>query len=79
MELQRALERGHLKAGWVAGDDAFGMSPSFRESAMVSDAGAGGVAGVRRVSGVSASMYFLTVSLWGWIPNSLAIRRMDIP
>ena len=29
--LQRALERGHLRAGWVAGDDAFGMSPSFRE------------------------------------------------
>ena len=29
--LQRALERGHLKAGWVAGDYAFGMSPSFRE------------------------------------------------
>ncbi len=29
--LQRALERGHLKADWVAGDDAFGMSPSFRE------------------------------------------------
>ena len=29
--LQRALERGHLKAGWVAADDAFGMSPSFRE------------------------------------------------
>ena len=29
--LQRALERGHLDAGWVAGDDAFGMSPSFRE------------------------------------------------
>ena len=25
----RALERDHLKAGWVAGDDAFGMSPSF--------------------------------------------------
>ncbi len=23
---------GHLKAGWVAGDDAFGMSLSFRES-----------------------------------------------
>ena len=22
--------RGHLKAGWVAGDDAFGMSPSLR-------------------------------------------------
>ena len=29
--LQRALERGHLKAGWVAGDDAFGMSPPFRD------------------------------------------------
>ena len=29
--LERALERGHLKAGWVAGDDAFGMSPSFRD------------------------------------------------
>ena len=44
---------------------------------MVTDAGAGGVAGVRRVGGLSASMYLLTVSLW--IPNSLAIRRMDIP
>ena len=29
--LERGLERGHLKAGWVAADDAFGMSPSFRE------------------------------------------------
>ena len=29
--LQLALERGHLKAGWVVGDDAFGMSPPFRE------------------------------------------------
>ena len=29
--LERALERGHLRAKWVAGDDAFGMSPSFRE------------------------------------------------
>ena len=27
----RAQERGQLKAGWVAADDAFGMSPSFRE------------------------------------------------
>ena len=26
--LERGLERGHLQAGWVAGDDAFGMSPS---------------------------------------------------
>ena len=30
--LERALELGHLAAGWVAGDDAFGMSPSFRDS-----------------------------------------------
>ena len=29
------LERGHLQAGWVAGDDAFGMSPSFREGLAV--------------------------------------------
>ena len=29
--LQLALARGHLKAGWVAADNAFGMSPSFRE------------------------------------------------
>ena len=29
--LERALGLAHLKAGWVAGDDAFGMSPSFRE------------------------------------------------
>ena len=29
--LERALERGHLRSEWVAGDDAFGMSPSFRD------------------------------------------------
>ena len=29
--LERARELGHLRARWVAGDDAFGMSPSFRE------------------------------------------------
>ena len=29
--LQRAQERGHLRAGWVAGDDAFGMSPLFQD------------------------------------------------
>ena len=29
--LERALQLGHLRAGWVAGDDAFGMSPSFRD------------------------------------------------
>ena len=30
--LERALESGHLRAGWVAADGAFGMSPSFRDS-----------------------------------------------
>ena len=30
--VERALELGHLRAQWVAGDDAFGMSPSFREA-----------------------------------------------
>ena len=29
--LERALQLGHLEAGWVAGDDAFGMSPFFRD------------------------------------------------
>ena len=29
--VEQALARGHLRSGWVAGDDAFGMSPSFRE------------------------------------------------
>ena len=29
--LERARELGHLRAKWVAGDDAFGMSPSFRD------------------------------------------------
>ncbi len=30
--LERALEMGHLGAGWVAAYGAFGMSPSFRDS-----------------------------------------------
>ena len=30
--LERALQLGHLKAEWVAGDNAFGMSPSFRDA-----------------------------------------------
>ena len=30
--LERALQLGHLRAGWVAGDDAFGMSPPFRDA-----------------------------------------------
>ena len=29
--LERAVALGHLEAGWVAADDAFGMSPSFRD------------------------------------------------
>ena len=29
--LERALAWGHLKALGIAGDDAFGMSPSFRD------------------------------------------------
>ena len=29
--LRRALELGYLRAGWVAADDAFGISPSLRE------------------------------------------------
>ena len=33
--LGRALELGHLRAEWVAGDDAFGMSPSFRDALAV--------------------------------------------
>ena len=33
--LERALARGHLQAGWVAADDAFGMSPSLREGLAV--------------------------------------------
>ena len=30
--LERALQLGHLRAGWFAGDDAFRMSPPFREA-----------------------------------------------
>ena len=30
-ELALELARGHLRAGWVAADDAFGISPSFRD------------------------------------------------
>ena len=30
--LEQALERGYLEAKWVAADDAFGISPSFRDS-----------------------------------------------
>ena len=55
--LEEALERGHLQAGWVAGDDAFGMSPSFREGLAalgmryVLDVPAGFTVGLRSRSG----------------------------
>ena len=32
---QRALARGHLQPGWIAADDSFGISPSFREGLSV--------------------------------------------
>ena len=32
--LERALERGHLKAGWVAGDDAFGLPGTGKTHAL---------------------------------------------
>ena len=43
--LERARERGHMSAQWVAGDSAFGMSPFFREG--LAAAGAGYVLDVR--------------------------------
>ena len=45
--LERALQLGHLRAEWVAGDDAFGMSPSFRDglAALVSRAAAKWITG----------------------------------
>ena len=46
-------------------------------SAMVSDGSVAGVARDRRAGGLSASTYLLTVSLW--MPNSLAIPRIDRP
>ncbi len=36
--LERAQARGYLSAQWVAGDSAFGMSPSFREGLMATGA-----------------------------------------
>ena len=62
--LQRALARGHLKAGWVAGDDAFGMSPSFRD----------GLA----AWGCVTSWTFRGTSLSGrWIPSGPARHTRD--
>ena len=46
-------------------------------SGMVSDSGSEIMAGVRRIGGLSASMYRLTVSRC--IPNSLSMPRIDRP
>ena len=46
-------------------------------SVMVSDGSVSGVTRDRRIGGLPASMYLLTVSLW--IPSSLAILRTDRP
>ena len=53
---ERALGLGHLKAGWVAGDDAFGMSPSFREALAA--------LGMRYVLDVPGS-----TPVWPWEPS----------
>ena len=55
--VERALARGHLKAGWVAADDAFGISPSFPGGAGVPGdelrpGRAGGLHGVAGETGV---------------------------
>ena len=62
--LQRALARGHLKAGWVAGDDAFGMSPSSGTA--------------WRPWGCVTSWTFRGTSLFGrWIPSGPARHTRD--
>ena len=44
---------------------------------MVSDGAVVDAIGARRVGGLAASMYFLTVFLW--MPNTRAIVRMESP
>ena len=56
--VEQALKRGHLPAGWVAGDDAFGMSPPFRvkfSSALTRDGLA--ALGMRYVLDVPAGLH----------------------
>ena len=87
----RAQERGHLKAGWVAADDAFGMSPSFREGLAalgmwyVLDVPSGftvwppelpGPVRSIRDSGVPANPGCETVSAGPWSSAATSCRRM---
>ena len=57
---------GHLKAGWVAGDDAFGMSPSFREALAA--------LGMRYVLDVPGS-----TPVWPWEPSWTSPDYPDYP
>ena len=63
---ERALGLGHLKAGWVAGDDAFGMSPSFREALAA--------LGMRYVLDVPGS-----TPVWPWEPSWTSPDYPDYP
>ena len=58
----RAVELGHLKAGWVVANDAFGMSPSFREGLAT--------LGMRYVLGVPAGFTVRPVEP-GWTNSGL--------
>ena len=58
--LHRALKHGHLRAGWVAADDAFGMSPSLREGLSA--------LGMRYVLNVPAK-FTLDWRLFNWARN----------
>ena len=66
--LERALERGHLRAGRVAGDDAFGMSPSFREALAA--------LGMRYVLDVPGAP---RCGLWSWLGPVRNIRAFGRP
>ena len=59
--LRRALELGHLRAGWVAADDAFGMSPSFRPFDRLRRTG--GLGDVLR-AGRSVRLYGVAAGAW---------------
>ena len=93
--LERALvhhsERGYLRAKWVAGDDAFGMSPSFRDTLAalgmhyVLDVPGGttvwplgrlGPVRSIRDSGVPANPSYETVSAGPWSSAAMNCRGM---
>ena len=91
MGVRRSRVKGGGKVDHVGGLIAGLWLSTFRENVrlsvqlechlsipgMVSDGRVAGVARDRRVGGLPASMYLLTVSLW--MPNSLAIPQMDRP